>query len=154
MFVRPLNVKTEHFLKILFIADEDVDERHEFFCLLDCLFTGPQLAAKIQVVAHNRPGFVRRFHRLIRYLRTTVAQGGENSARVKPSRFSAAENSFPIDVGGFHVRNSGVPTVVHRHAGTHAYSNFGKIQADPVCAAGSVIGAQTTSLTSIPLARA
>ena len=140
MFVRPLNLKPEHFLKILFIADEDIDVRNELLRHLNCFLAGPELAAEIQIIAHDRSGLVGCFHRLIRHIGTAVAQGGENTAGVEPSNFSAVENALPVHIRGFHVLHRGVSAVVHRYAGADTNSYFGEIQSDSIRTTRAVVG--------------
>ena len=51
----------EHFLKVLFVADQAIDVRDERLRGFDRFFARPKLRAEVEIVADDRAGFVGRF---------------------------------------------------------------------------------------------
>ena len=83
--VDAFDVVPEHLLKILFVADQAIDVRHERLGRLDRFFARPELRAEIQVVADDRAGLVGRFHRFGHDLPRAFGKRGEDPARVQPA---------------------------------------------------------------------
>src|SRR5258706_12676588 len=80
-----------------------------------------------------------RVHRLARDQRRRLGQRGEDAAGVKPAN-ADAEETFPINLSRFHLRDRGVTAIRTSERGAYAEAAFGEIEAAARAAADAVVG--------------
>src|SRR5258706_14460774 len=80
-----------------------------------------------------------RVHRLARDQRRRLGQRGEDAAGVKPAN-TDAEETFPINLSRFQLRDRGVTAIRTSERGAYAEAAFGEIEAVARAAADAVVG--------------
>src|SRR5258706_11367791 len=79
-----------------------------------------------------------RVHRLARDQRRRLGQRGEDAAGVKPAN-ADAEETFPINLSRFHLRDRGVTAIRTSERGAYAEAAFGEIEAVTRATADAVV---------------
>ena len=107
--------KAERRGKILFVADQDVDQRHEAAIdgdrALVAAVRAPQRFAVVEIERHDGAAPPRRVHRFARDLRRRLGQRAEDAAGVQPARAVTLEDRRPVDVARRELRDRRVAAV-------------------------------------------
>ena len=142
--VEPGNLVAEGRREVLFVAEKDVDERHERPVHLpgaglaaDSL---PEAGAVVEVVAHDRCVAASGGHRLGRDIRRGGGQRREDAAGVEPAGALPTEEGIPVDLARAQLAGRRVPPVRDPDRPAEAEAALGEVEPVADRAPDAVVG--------------